>query len=560
MMRWIFLLGLAGTLVILSEMSTAQEPSLFQVNTRLVEVDVVVRSESGAVTGLTKNDFRILDNGRPQSIATFSVRSSTSKNKATTPLPPGTISNRVSRTGEEPVAATVILLDRLNTAVEDQSYFGKELVKYLNTLQPGEHVAIYSLLKSLRIVEDFSDDPHRLLLAASRSRAQQSVSLAASDESELKAEEESIRFAVNPNDTNSIASAALSAELATDALTEMEDAEKKNRAVLTSAALEDIARHLRGLPGRKKLVWVSGGFPIGALEVNSRHDDEFGTETARAVHALNNANVAVYAIDPRGVVAYGTNPAIVTPNAVTGQSIFSQVEGPEPVGLNAPNIAAMNLFASGTGGRAIYGTNDLMGAMKTVMEDDDVVVYQIGFYPSDQKMDGSYHSLSIHVEPKGGARKRIEVHHRQGYLASDTKVYTPRQRREAMTDAVQNPLDSTELGMRASTTPVPGQPGVYQLTVTLNVNELHLEHQKDRWIGNIDFGTHFSLALDFRGTYETIRLSFTEARLREALKDGFVMRRDINSFGQSGVLRVVVQDRGTGSIGSVRVPIGTGSL
>ncbi len=540
------------TLLSLGGLMAAQEPSTFRINTRLVEVDVVVRSNNRPVAGLTRNDFRILDKGKPQKIATFSVRSSASKGQATaTPLPPGVISNRVSRTGEEPVAATVILLDRLNTAVEDQSYFGKELLKYLKTLEPGEHVAVYSLLKSLHIVQDFTEDPHRLLEAASHAGAQQSVSLAASDESALKAEEDSIRFAVDPNDTNSVAAAVLSAELGMNAVTEMEDAEKKNRAVLTSAALEDIARHLRGLPGRKKLVWVSGGFPIGILEVNSRHSDEFGTETARAVHALNNANVAVYAIDPRGVVAYGTNPAILTPNTQTGQSIFSQVQGPDPVGLNAPNIAAMNLFAAGTGGRAIYGTNDLQGAMKTVMEDDDVV-YTLGFYPGDQKMDGSYHPLSIKV-----ARKGVEVHYRQGYLASDTKVYTPRQRREAMTDAVQNPLDSTELGLRASTTAVAGRPGVYQLAVTLNVSELHLEHVKDRWIGAIDFGTHFSQALDFRGTLETIRVSLTEDRLRETLDKGFVLRRELDSGGETGELRIVVQDRATGSIGSVRVPIGT---
>jgi VWFA-related protein len=417
-------------------------------------------------------------------------------------------------------------------------------------MQPGEHVAIYTLLKSLRIVQDFSDDPQALLRAASRSKAQQSVSLAASDESALKTEEDSIRFAVDPNDANSVASAALSAELAMNAVTEMEDAEKKNRALLTSAALEDIARHLRGLPGRKKLVWVSGGFPIGALEVNSRHYDEFGEETARAVRSLNNANVAVYAIDPRGVVAYGTNPAILTPNTVTGQSMFSQVQRPDPVGLNAPNIAAMNLFASGTGGRAIYATNDLVGAIKTVMEDDEIV-YTIGFYPTEQKMDGSYHKLSVKV-----ARNGVEVHHRQGYLAADTKIFTPRQRREAMTDAIQNPLDSTELGLRASIAPLSGRPGIYRLAVTLGVNELHLEHVKDRWVGDIDFGTHFSLALDFKGSYETIRVSLTEDRLRQTLKDGFVFRRDVDFGGRSGELRVVIQDRSTGSIGSVRIPVG----
>lgn len=539
------------TLTVLIGLAAAQEPSAFRVNTRLVEVDVVVRSGGNPVTDLTKNDFRILDNGRPQTIATFSVRSSSVKGENPAPLPPGTISNRVSRTGEEPVSATVILLDRLNTEVADQSYFGQQLIKYLRTLQPGEHVAIYSLLKTLRIVEDFTEDPKKLLQAASHAGPEQSASLASSDESALKTEEQSLRNLGPPNDAASAAAMALFAEMATNAITEMEGAEKKNRAVLTSAALEDIAQHLRGLPGRKKLLWISGSFPVGVLEVNSRHYDDFSAEVARSVHALNNANVAVYAIDPRGLVASGTNPAIQPPNTVTGQSIFSQLVKPDPVGFNAPDIAAMNLFASSTGGRAIYATNDLVGALKTVMEDDEVV-YSLGFYPANQKTDGSYHKLSVKV-----ARKGIEVHHRQGYLASDTKVFTPKQRRDAMTDAIQSPLDSTELGLRASVARVSGRPGVYRLVVTLNVNELHLEHQKDRWIGLIDFGTHFSPRPDFRGSYEVIRISLTEERLRETLRDGFVFPRVVDSGGATGVLRVVVQDRATGSIGSVLVPIGT---
>jgi VWFA-related protein len=525
MLRWIALIGLAGLMA-------AQEPSSFRVNTRLVEVDVVVRSKDGAVKGLTKDDFRILDNGKSQDIATFSVRSSASKgNASATPLPAGIISNRVDHSGEEPVAATVILLDRLNTDVSDQAYFSKEMLKYLQTMQPGEHVAIYSMLKSLRVVQDFTDDPERLRQIVSKAGAQQSVSLASSDESALKA------FSTG------LFSDADSSKISQDSITGMEDAEKKNRALLTSAALEDIARHLRGLPGRKKLVWVSGGFPIGGLEVASRFGDEFGAETARAVRALNNANIAVYAIDPRGVVASeSTLMAAGHPQLGAGVGLGK-------TGLNAPNIAGMNLFASGTGGRAIYGTNDLANAIKTVMEDDQVV-YTIGFYPTEQKMDGSYHKLSVKV-----ARNGVDVHHRQGYLADDTKIFTPKQRREAMTDAVQNPLDSTELGLRASLAPISGRPGIYRLAVALNINELHLEHVKDRWIGDIDFGTHFSPAVDFEGTYETIRVSLTEDRLRETLKNGFILQRDIDSGGLSGELRVVMQDRSTGSIGSVRIPI-----
>ena len=49
--------------------------SAIRVNTRLVEVDVVVRDKNGPVRGLTKTDFTILDRGKPQTIATFGVRS-----------------------------------------------------------------------------------------------------------------------------------------------------------------------------------------------------------------------------------------------------------------------------------------------------------------------------------------------------------------------------------------------------------------------------------------------------------------------------------------------------
>ena len=85
MRRAIILIGLASVMA-------AQQPSTFRVNTRLVEVDVVVRSKDRAVTGLTKNDFRILDNGKPQSIATFSIRvGAATKGKA---RPPTTCSGR----------------------------------------------------------------------------------------------------------------------------------------------------------------------------------------------------------------------------------------------------------------------------------------------------------------------------------------------------------------------------------------------------------------------------------------------------------------------------------
>jgi VWFA-related protein len=52
-----------------------QSPSpIFKTDAKLVQVDVVVRDKNGPVSGLTKQDFTLLDNGKPQEIAVFSVK------------------------------------------------------------------------------------------------------------------------------------------------------------------------------------------------------------------------------------------------------------------------------------------------------------------------------------------------------------------------------------------------------------------------------------------------------------------------------------------------------
>ena len=107
------------------------------------------------------------------------------------------------------------------------------------------------------------------------------------------------------------------------------------------------------------------------------------------------------------------------PHLVLGNALRAFEVVQRHVGRGAPRRADVR---ARTGGRAIYSTNDLVGAIKTVMEDDDVI-YTLGFYPVDQKMDGAYHSLSVKVAGRG-----LDVHYRQGYLAADTKVFTPIQR------------------------------------------------------------------------------------------------------------------------------------
>src|SRR5262245_24338097 len=87
---------LVAILTIVAAKSSARQNDVIRINTRLVEVDVVVRGKNGPVTKLTKDDFTIFDNGKLQRVDVFSVsteeRSKPNENMA--PLPAGVVSNR----------------------------------------------------------------------------------------------------------------------------------------------------------------------------------------------------------------------------------------------------------------------------------------------------------------------------------------------------------------------------------------------------------------------------------------------------------------------------------
>jgi VWFA-related protein len=561
----------------LLSLRAAEDPSVFHVNTQLVEVDVMVHGEKGPVAGLSKDDFTILDNGKPRQIALFSVSSSAKDAAKPSPLPPGVVSNRLTRTGDEPSSPTVILWDALNTETSDQAWVRNQVIKYLLTMKPGDPVAVYLLARNLRVIQDFTDDPLPLIQALHHPNAEQSVDLSAPDLADLSGQINVGAFA-NPAPAGAPANVVAQSQARSQALmnllsmavtdaAEMTDYALRDQVYLTRAALEAIAEHVSGLPGRKKLAWISGSFPALTSNQRTRVGEsqievlDFAPQINQAIRALNGANVAVYPIDPRGV-----NSGAVSASApLSAPSYKAGALG--DASLTAPGIDTMNLLASGTGGKAFYATNDATGAIKTILE-DGVVTYRLGFYPADVKMDGSYHALSVKVARKG---KQIEdVRARKGYFALDAKSSANGHWQERLIESMQNPLEATQLGLRASAAPVEGSPGMYNLEITLDLEGLHLERaQNGRWNGAIALGMRFSPAESTKGSLETIGLSLTEDRLKAALKDGYVLRRKVVAGdrtplssapgGQSvtvGYLRIVIEDPATGEIGSVSVPFG----
>jgi VWFA-related protein len=169
MLRRVSLAGLCGLACFVSSGAAAfQTPdpqtATFHAGTRLVEVEVVVRGKRVGFTaghpvkGLTKDDFMVFDQGKPQRIDVFRA-GTTSTNGRVAPLAQGAASNRLNRLGEAMPNATVVLFDSLNTRFDLKAYASKGMLELIRGLGPRDRVAIYTLGRNLHVLQDFTDDP-----------------------------------------------------------------------------------------------------------------------------------------------------------------------------------------------------------------------------------------------------------------------------------------------------------------------------------------------------------------------------------------------------------------
>src|SRR5947209_6401634 len=140
--------------------------SVIRVDTRLVQVDVLVRNSGGAVPNLTQQDFQLFENGKPRKISLFTVTRKTAPGGKAAPLAPGVVSNRLERSGAAPASATVILMDVLNTSRQGQYYANLEVMNFLKSMKDSDRVALYSLGRELRVLEEFTNDSARLKAVA----------------------------------------------------------------------------------------------------------------------------------------------------------------------------------------------------------------------------------------------------------------------------------------------------------------------------------------------------------------------------------------------------------
>lgn len=488
--------------------SVIREP-VIHVDTRLVQVDVIVRNGKGPVRGLTKDDFALFEKGKQQPISLFKVTEAHQPSEEGPALPPGAVSNRLTQRGEAPGNAIVILVDRLNTPPDVQPYADRELIRFLQSAHKGDHIALYALGQQVRVIQDFTTDLDRLIRAASH------IDLALDGLMDVK--DAALMDEEAAAETGTLGASLGATSHALEEMAQLVDIDNVTR---TALAMSAIAKHLGGVPGRKNLVWISGSFP---LITGGRFQNNFTPQIQKATRDLNEANVAVYPVDARGLTA---------------------------AGFTASGLDTLNTVASWTGGQAYYATNDLQGAIRQAVDDAEVT-YTLGFYAPQGALDGTFHNLRVKV-----ARSGVDVRYRKGYLASVEAAPTDKQRVDTLKQLFANPLDATGIGLTASAAKDTSHPGIYRTELVVDVHDLHLQEMDNSWVGSIAVGFSLESAKPPVFVVITIPIRLTEDQLKVVLENGFVIQQPVDTAGVTGRLRVAVQDQTTGESGSVWVPLG----
>lgn len=519
--------------VFLASAVSAQEPArpTFRANTRLVQVNVVVHDRSGNPVGdLAAADFTLFEGGKQHPIELFAIETHQALAASRLAVPPNTFSNHLE--GVAGGTVTVVLFDRLNTRFEDQKPAKDQIVKVLAGLQPSDRVALYVLESdTVRVLHDFTNDAAGLVRVLTRY-------LAGMTSRELELSE-----APAPDlGTTGVAALDAEAEAWLKQTTEAINAlYTRRRGEYTTDALEGIANHLAGVRGRKNLIWVSSAFPLVTYDFMGPRS--LTPEINRATRAINNANIAVYPVDARGLIGAftGAPPAPGTPAQFTTLATVM------------PNMDTMRTIAEDTGGRAYVNTNAIGDAVRRAM-DDSRVTYVLGYYPSHGNWDGKFREIKVDINRKG-----LEVRHRKGYLAIPPQPQqTAAGRAAALGDAIRSPLEATGIGLTASVDRAGAPSRDAMLTIQVDARSITWDKRGDEWVGALDVLVGQSETdHKFVKSMDTIvNLSVNAERYAQMMVEGFTLTHKITLRQGVARLHIVIRDVSSRTTGSLIIPVG----
>lgn len=538
----------------------------FKAKTELVVVPVLVRDKNGKhFSGLRAEEFTVLDNGAERKITSFEeVRTGTERMEFATPEP-GTFTNVVEkRTGSKRV--TILVLDLLNTRIMDQNYAQQQLLKYLSgSLDDTEPTAFFVLARDgLRLIQDFTSDPKILITAINKMRERQEK--VAEDAADVQRDVDTFeRMKTGDPQWDHLLIQMQ------EAIKDAASMRQESSIVKTLESMQQLARYAKGIPGRKALVWATGGFPFEVsrngdfpfessvaddkiITVNRGNRGSYGDVQALYVatwNALTNANVSLYPVDVRGLMPSASSRAD-TIGWVGSRAIRNQ-QNSSVDWDQLQSQDSLRVFADATGGKAFLNNNDLTRGFREAAQDSSEY-YLLSYYLEHNSKPG-WHKLSVKVKRDGA-----QVRARTGFYVTSPRDEKAVQEMDTYL-ALRSPLNYSEIPMvfrwtDRTNAKVSSQRRVgYEVELPANavvVDESDKNHITVQFLALVrdadgkEVGHPESRKLDMYLTPESL------AQIRES---GVTYRNVIELPPGEYNVRFVVRDGLSGKMGSVSAPV-----
>jgi len=406
-----------------AQQAAADGTFTLKVQSEIVLTNVVVRDKkTGAVVkGLTASDFTVLENGKPQKIASFdyqNIDEAVALHEKATVTGKSSIADLVNRDfAADPSQLKdhrliVMFFDLSSMQPEDIDRAVESAQDYINKkMQPADLVAMVSMSTGLSLDQDFTADKAALLKAVGRYNGTEGTGFANGNEGG------------NSGGTSDDASSFTADDSEYNAL----NTDRELYAIRT------IARSLERVDQRKSLLYFSGGL--------TRQGIENQASMRAATNAAVRANMAIYSVDSRGLQAL---PPVgdASKGSLRGTAAYSGGAMQSQLDANFGSQEVLATLSKDTGGKAFFDSNDFAPAFQQVQHDTEAY-YILGFRSSNTARDGSYRRLTIKLN-----RNDVRVDYRPGYYAPADFQHQKNEDRElALTEQMRSDLPATDVAV-----------------------------------------------------------------------------------------------------------------
>jgi VWFA-related protein len=458
--------------------ASTEPAATFQINSRMVTVELVARDSKGNhITGLKPADLRLFEQIPSQSkekheqkIASLrEVHMADFEKEAVPnlPTPPGVYSNGVKRP-KEPVPPTILLVDGLNTATQDQAQVHVQMMRMLRQLPPNVPVAVFLFGTRLVMLQSFTTDPRLLQVALRKAHSIAGVGVADVDPLDDPDSPGYSMSGFSGIADQSIITGMTAA--AHDFDRQIYTASMDMKVQRTIDAMLSIGRNLAGYPGRKNLLWLSTAFPIAINGAGSDYFRNYWADLRKMNGALSDAKISVYPVNVAGVqtlsfFSAASRPADVSPEGTEG-AVSRQQQ------MLSSDQDTMETIADGTGGKICAGDNDLGDCVRKAM-DDSSDYYELSYYPDSPNWNGEFRKILLSAEQRGA-----RLAYRQGYVATPQGSGDPKAQQAALEAECGDYLDATSVIFNAESVPA-DTPGQLKFALSIDPTALTLAPTAD---------------------------------------------------------------------------------